>query len=229
MDASSQRPARSFVPALGFHWLTHLYDPLIRLTLREEEVKQRLVDQARIAPGMQVLDLGCGTGTLALLIKRSHPTARVVGLDVDPRILEIARQKIAAAGADVELRNGTAEEAGLAPGSFDRVLTSLVLHHLTTAEKLATLRAVRRALRPDGELHVADFGPPHNALMWLVSRPVRLFDGADRTEANLEGRLPGLIREAGFDAVREGTPMMTPFGTLVFTSAIAHPSQASSG
>src|SRR5262245_2499174 len=84
MEASSQRPVRSFVPALGFDWLTPLYDPLIRLALREEAVKQRLVDQARIAPGMQVLDLGCGTGTLALLIKRSHPTARVVGLDVDP-------------------------------------------------------------------------------------------------------------------------------------------------
>jgi SAM-dependent methyltransferase len=229
VDTPSHKQPPAFVPALGFDWLTPLYDPLIRLALREEAVKQRLVDQASIAPGMRVLDLGCGTGTLVLLIKRAQPTARVVGLDVDPRILEIARTKIAAAGADIELRRGTVEEADLAPGSFDRVVTSLVLHHLTTAEKLVSLRAVRRALRPDGELHVADFGPPHNALMWLVSLPLRVFDGAHRTEANLSGRLPGLVREAGFAAVAELGRIMTPFGTLVFTSARASGAAQPSG
>lgn len=218
MTRPSKQPS-SFVPAMGLDWLTPFYDPFIRLALREEAVKQRLIDQAGIAPGMSVLDLGCGTGTLALLIKRSHPTARVVGLDVDPRILEIARAKIAAAGADIELRRGTAEEAGFAPGTFDRVVTSLVLHHLTTAEKLATLRALRRALRPDGELHIADFGPPHNALMWFVSLPARFFHGASRLKENLSGRLPALVREAGFGAVSERGRVMTPFGTLVFTSA----------
>ena len=219
--AESHTSGRSFVPALGFEWLTPLYDPLIRLALREDEVKQRLVDQARIEPGMRILDLGCGTGTLALLIKRAHPGAHVAGLDIDPRILEIARQKIAAAGLEIELRQGSAEAAGLEPASFDRVLTSLVLHHLTTAEKLDTLRAVRRALRPGGELHVADFGPPHNLLMWLLSLPVRFFDGADRTAANLDGRLPDVIRGAGFARVSEGDPTMTPFGSLSFTRATA--------
>ncbi|MQA83342.1 MAG: methyltransferase domain-containing protein [Streptosporangiales bacterium] len=73
-----------------------LYDPLVRL----ETIRQRLVDQARIRPEMSVLDLGCGTGALVLLVKRSHPTARVVGLDVDPKILDIARHKITAVGAD---------------------------------------------------------------------------------------------------------------------------------
>src|SRR5262245_58874403 len=219
MEASTQRPARSFVPALGYDWLTPLYDPLIRFALREDEVKQRLVDQARIAPGVRVLDLGFGTGTLALLIKRSQPTARVVGLDIDPRVLGIARAKIAAAGVDVELRQGTLEDAGFEPGSFDRVLTSLVLHHLTTGEKLVTLRAARRALGPEGELHVADFGPPQNTLMWLVSLPLRVFDGADRTAPNLEGQLPEIIRDTGFATVSEQGRTMTPFGTLVYTSA----------
>lgn len=221
MEASPAKSQRSFVPALGFDVLTPLYDPLIRLALREEAVKQQLVDQARIAPGMDVLDFGCGTGTLVLLVKRSHPTARVVGLDVDPKVLEIARTKATAAGAAVELRQGTAADAGFAPASFDRVLTSLVLHHLTTDEKLETLRALRRALRAGGELHVADFGPPQNPLMWLLSLPIRLFDGSDRTAANLEGRLPDVIREAGFHDVKETQHLMTPFGTLVFTSARA--------
>src|SRR5262245_49754363 len=139
-----QEHTHSFVPALGFDWLTRFYDPLLRLTLREDVVKQRLVDQARIAPGMDVLDLGCGTGTLAVRIKRWQPGARVSGLDVAPKVLAIAREKIASAGVDVALHEGSAADPPLPARSFDRVLTSLMLHHLTTDEKEAALRGVRR-------------------------------------------------------------------------------------
>src|SRR5690349_11613799 len=101
MSHSHSKPSSSFVPALGFDFLTPLYDPLIRLALREDEVKRRLVAQARITPGMTVVDFGCGTGTLVLLLKQMHPGARVIGVDVDARILEIARQKLDDAGVDV--------------------------------------------------------------------------------------------------------------------------------
>jgi len=218
---ATHKHSHSFVPAMGLDWLTPLYDPCIRLLLREDEVKQQLVDQARIQPGMTVVDLGCGTGTLALMVKRSHPTARVIGIDVDPKILDIARGKLADAKVEVELRQGRIEEVGLQPGSLDRVLSTLVLHHLTADEKLGALRAARAALRPGGELHVADFGPPSNALMWLLSLPIRLFDGEDRVLPNLTGRLPEIIRAAGFSDVRERGSRMTGFGTLVYWSAVA--------
>jgi ubiquinone/menaquinone biosynthesis C-methylase UbiE len=210
-----------FVPALGFDWLTPLYDTVIKLTMREKEVKQALVEQARIAPGMTVVDLGCGTGTLALLVKQMHPEARVIGVDVDSKILDIARAKIARAGAEVELRQGLIQDVGLEPRSVDRVLTTLVLHHLTSAEKLAALRTVHATLRPGGELHVADFAPPHNALMSLVSAPFRFFDGHARTDDNFAGRLTAIIREAGFSDVAERGARMTPFGSLGYWSAAA--------
>jgi ubiquinone/menaquinone biosynthesis C-methylase UbiE len=215
----TSKPSSSFVPALGFDLLTPLYDPLVRLALREEEVKRRLVEQAGIAPGMTVVDFGCGTGTLVLLVKQMQPDARVIGVDVDARILEIARQKVSAAGVDVELRCGPIDEVGLAPASVDRVLTTLVLHHLTDDEKLRALGAFRRVLRVGGELHVGDFGPPQNLAMWAVSSLVQLFDGADRLGANLEGRVPLLVRRAGFDDVAERGQVATPFGTLAFLSA----------
>lgn len=210
-----------FVPALGFDLLTPLYDPLVRITLNERAVKQQLVDQACIAPGMTVVDLGCGTGTLVLMIKKTQPTARVIGVDVDAKILEIARGKIAKAGVEVELRQGLVQDVGLEPGSIDRVLTSLVLHHLTSEEKVAALRALHTALRPDGELHVADFGPPHNFLMSLVSGPFRFFDGHARTNDNFAGRMPAIIAQAGFRDVAERGHRMTPFGSLVYWSARA--------
>jgi ubiquinone/menaquinone biosynthesis C-methylase UbiE len=187
--------------------------------MREQVLKQRLVDQAAIRPGDAVLDVGCGTGTLAILVKQSEPQARVVGLDGDPKVLAIAREKIARAGVGVELVEGMAYAPPLPPASFDRVLSTLVLHHLTRDEKRATLAGIRSLLRPGGELHIADFGPPEGFYARVVFSLIRRFDGAGRTVDNLEGRLPQLIAEAGFDEVHETGHAATVFGTLVCLSA----------
>ena len=157
-----------YVPALGFDWLTRFYDPVLRATVREETFKRRLIEQARIQAAHDVLDLGCGTATLTIMVKQTCPAARVVGLDGDPKVLAIAREKVARAGVEVELREGMAFAPPFPPASFDRVVSSLVLHHLTSVNKRATLARVRELLRPGGELHVADWGRPQNVLMWLA-------------------------------------------------------------
>jgi len=212
---------RSYVPALGFDWLTRFYDPLLALTLREKTLKGRLIDQAGIAAGHDVLDVGCGTGTLAVLAKTRQPRARVVGLDGDRAVLEIAREKIVRAGVDVELHEGLANsEPTFEPASFDRVLTSLVLHHLTTEEKREALGAMRRWLRPAGELHVLDFGPQENVLLALLARGVGWLDGATRLRDNWEGRLPELMRDAGFARAEEIGRAFTPFGSVSFYKAV---------
>lgn len=209
-----------FIPALGADWLTPLYDTVVRFT-GERAFKRRLVAAARIAARHDVLDLGCGTGTLALLVKRTCPGARVVGLDIDPRILAIARRKIERAHLDIELRQGSATAPPFPPASFDRVLTTLMLHHLTTAQKREALASARQLLRPGGELHVADWGRPHNALMRVAALKIRLVDGVKATEANLRGELPALIGASGFGDVAETERRMTPFGTLAFIRAVA--------
>ncbi|MEO8602072.1 MAG: class I SAM-dependent methyltransferase [bacterium] len=212
---------KPFVPALGWHWLTRFYDPLLALMLRERVLKQQLVDQAGLTPGCAVLDFGCGTGTLTMLLKRACQSARVVGIDADAQVLAIARQKIEAAGLDIELRQGFLTAETFAAGSFDRVVTSLVLHHLTRDEKLAVLRAMRVALRPGGELHIADFGAPHNAFTRLASGVVQMVDGADRIGDNLAGRLPEIVATAGFAEVATLERRTTPFGALAYLRAKA--------
>jgi ubiquinone/menaquinone biosynthesis C-methylase UbiE len=212
--------AHGFVPALGVEWLTPFYDAVAWL-LGDRAVKLRLIDQAGIAPGHDVLDLGSGTGTLALLVKQRCPEARVDGVDIDPRILAIARRKAVAAALDVRFVEGSATDPPLPSGSFDRVLTTLVLHHLTTPQKREALAAARRLLRPGGELHVADWGKPQNALMQVAALTFRLFDGGETTAANLAGELPALNAAAGFSALRETEHRMTPFGTLTFLRAEA--------
>ena len=87
--SDAQPVEQPFIPALGRDWLTPFYDAVAWL-LGEGTMKRRLIAQAAIVPGHDVLDLGCGTGTLALLIKDAHPQANVSGVDIDPRILAIA-------------------------------------------------------------------------------------------------------------------------------------------
>jgi ubiquinone/menaquinone biosynthesis C-methylase UbiE len=213
---------RDHVPALGFDALTRFYDPLLSFTLSERKLKTRLIEQAGVAAGHDVLDVGCGTGTLALLTKQLVPGARVTGLDGDPGVLAIARRKLERAGAEVTLIEGLANESPVFPAaSFDRVLTSLVLHHLTHAQRRSALAAMRRWLRTGGELHVLDFGPQDALAMKAISRVVGWFDGAERLADNWGGRLPALIRDAGFADVEERGRALTPFGSVSFYTATA--------
>lgn len=201
---------RKYIPALGFEWLTPLYDPVM-LLMRESTFKRSLVEQANIKNGYWVLDLGCGTATLTILIKKAYPGAEVTGLDGDPKILEIAGTKVARAGLDISLDRGMSFELPYPDRSFDRVVSSLVFHHLTREDKARTFKEIFRVLSPGGELHVADFGKPHNALMYLISLVFRHLEEAGD---NINGLLPGMFRKAGFDRVEETASYMTPFGTL---------------
>jgi ubiquinone/menaquinone biosynthesis C-methylase UbiE len=210
-----------FIPALGADWLTPLYDVVARFT-GEKRIKNRIIEQAGLTAGLDVLDLGCGTGTLVLMAKQACPGASVAGMDIDPRILGIARGKVERAGAAVELKQGSATDPPFAPASFDRVLTTLMIHHLTTEQKRDAFRAVRRILRPGGSLHVGDFGRPHNPLMRVAGAAFGLFHGSGGTvDANLRGELPAMLREAGFIDVVLEQPSMTPFGTVDFIRATA--------
>src|SRR3954463_8119925 len=97
---------RQFVPALRFDALTPLYDPVVAITSRERAFKQRLLAHARIKAGESVLDLACGTGTLAIEIKKQRPKAKVAGLDADSQMLNRARQKAQDAGVKIDFRSG---------------------------------------------------------------------------------------------------------------------------
>lgn len=205
-----------YVTALGHDWLTPLYDPLVRLTTRELTFKRQLVLQADLHRDDRVLDIGCGTGTLLLLLRQTGCGVRVIGLDGDPKILRLARAKDEK--DPLPLVCGLSTELPYADECFTRVTSTLMLHHLTRQEKLQTLREVLRVLRPGGELHVADWGKPHNALMRVLSGVLRL-GHQDRVIDNREGRLPLLFRSVGFADAQERGRLSTAFGTLSLYSA----------
>lgn len=203
-----------YVPAAGFAALTRLYDPIVRLTMREGAWRNPLVDQTLDGPPGAVLDLGCGTGTLARELERRAPDARVVGADGDPEVLARAREKLGPRSR-VELVQAYAQSLPFEDGSFDRVVSSLVFHHLLPSEKGAALAEARRVLVKGGRLHVADFGRPHDPLMRAAFRVgVQALDGLENTADHAAGRLPAIVEAASFRDVRVIERVRTALGTV---------------
>lgn len=182
--------------------------------LHEAEFKRALVRQGRVEKKHRVLDLGCGTSTLTILIKQAHPEAEVTGLDADSAALQIARRKIAMAGLIITLDEGMAFNLPYPDNSFDRVFSSLMFHHLSGESKQRTLKESCRVLRPGGELHVADWGKAENVLMRVAFFLVQLLDGFKTTADNVNGLLPQFFRNAGFQGGQETARYSTIFGTL---------------
>src|SRR5262249_32286631 len=118
-------PRRAYLPAAGHDWLLSLYDPIVTL-IGGDPTRRVLVEQAAIQPNHRVLEVGCGTGSLVLLVKRLHPGVDVVGLDPDPKALDRARRKAARARASVRFDSGFADEMPYPGASFDRVFSSFM-------------------------------------------------------------------------------------------------------
>lgn len=208
------RTHQRYIPALRFEALTPFYDAIVRWTLRERAFKERLVQQADLRSRYKVLDVGCGTGTLTLLAKETCPDARLVGLDGDASVLKLARRKAAAAGLEVRFDRSVAFDLPYEDNSFDRVLSTLLFHHLLRENKSKTLQEVFRVLRPGGELHIADWGKPANVLMRSAFLLVQVLDGFETTSDHVHGVLRELALAAGFQTSEEHGTFITIFGTI---------------
>ncbi len=187
---------KHFLPAAGHDWLLPLYDPLTVL-LGAQRARQRLVEQAELRPGQRVLEVGCGTGSVALLIKRRNPKVEVVGLDPDRRALDRARRKAARAGLAITFDQGFADRLPYDDGAFDRVFSSLMFHHLELADKARMLREIRRVLGPGGRLELLDFVPTKKRHVFP-----RFLHVHEHLKDNAEPDVLGLMNEAGLSEAR---------------------------
>lgn len=208
-----------YVPALGYDWLTRYYDIVVRVTTRERAFKRALIEQASIEAGSHVLDLACGTGTLAMWIKEKQESANVFGIDGDETILRIAREKMAKAKLEVQYAHGLSTKLPYEDASFDRVVSSLFFHHLRWDDKIITAKEMYRVLKPGGQIHIADWGRPSNALMRALFYLIQLLDGFENTQPHVEGKLVDVFEEAKFSSITCNKTFDTIAGTMVLYRA----------
>ncbi|MDP9345695.1 MAG: class I SAM-dependent methyltransferase [Actinomycetota bacterium] len=203
-----------YLPATGRLPLTALYDPVLALTMRERTFRPAVVAAAVKDEPAAILDVGCGTGTLAIALAEAAPDAVVTGVDGDPAILDRARHKATDADASVVFAEGRAERLPFADASFDCVTSTLMLHHLTPEPKRQALREAARVLRPGGRLVIADWGRPRDPVAAAGFLAVRLLDGVAPTRDHAAGRLPELMTATGLTGVHTEQHWRTIWGTL---------------
>jgi ubiquinone/menaquinone biosynthesis C-methylase UbiE len=207
---------REFTPALGNARFTPLYDLAIAALTRENVWRGRLVTHINPTAADRILDVGCGTGSLAIRLKKTAPDVEVIGVDPDPVVIARARQKSKKAGVSINWRVGfltpaLCEEIGQA----SKVVSSLLLHQTPLEEKSNILSAVRTVLEPGGTLYIADYGLQRTLPMrFLFRRTVQTIDGLADTQPNADGILPSLMEASGFRDITELEVIPTATGSI---------------
>jgi len=202
-----------YTPAAPQLWL---YDFLVALLTRERTWRGRLLDEIQPQAEDRIADIGCGTATLITLICKRASPARLIGIDPDPKVLELARAKTNGLSREIDYRLGYLREAQqhLAGIGVNKIVSSLVFHQVPLDEKRRGLMAMHAALVPGGQLYIADYGLQRTRLMRKLFRIVQEGDGYENTQPNADGVLIGLMHDAGFVDVRESYVIPTPTGSI---------------
>ncbi len=224
----------AFTPALGFRFLTPLYDKVVAITCRESTFKRKIVNiviedlKSKIydtQDTFKVLDIACGTGTLLqkltsnlLPIKRKF---ELVGLDIDPEVLNLAKNKFEHANINqyISLIQGSATQLPFEDNSFDVVTTSLFFHHLQNEQKYEAMEEMKRVLKPNGKIIIADWGTPANFIMRICFFGIQLLDGRRTTSAHVKGIVDSILQQK-FTNISTIAIINTIFGTLRIHTAI---------
>lgn len=179
-----------YLPATGHDAFLPGYDLLTRV-LGMNPAYRELVAQAGLSAGQRVIEIGCGTGNLTVRAKKACPGADIIGTDPDPRALRRAERKVKGMNG-IGFTRAYAQELPFGDGEFDLALSSMMLHHLDEATKVAAARELFRVLRPGGRLHIVDVRG----------------DG-----------LPRLLENAGFDYTVVGSGRIRLAGSLTYLRA----------
>lgn len=189
----------------------------------ERALRETILRFARLARGEAVLDVGCGTGTLAITAKSHVGEKGVVhGIDASPEMIARAARKARRAGAAVTFATGFAQSLPYPDGQFDVVLSTVMLHHVPSVAREACAREMRRVLKPGGRVLVVDFGKSSREAKGLIARLHR----HGRTDLR---DIIGLLTGAGLSVTESGAVGVNDlqFVTAVAGVAVAEPAAPS--
>jgi ubiquinone/menaquinone biosynthesis C-methylase UbiE len=205
---------KTYIPAAGSDWLLPLYDPITRL-VGLDKARRVLLEQAAVRPQSRVLEIGCGTGSFSILIKRLHPDVEVVGLDPDPRALARARRKSEGTTVSIQFDQGFSDSLPYDDGTFDYVFSSMMFHHLNIDQKKNTLGEVRRVLKPGALFAMLDFKKPDSTFGKLLGGLLH----STILKDNAESQILALMSEAGLSSAGTLDQRQLLLGSVVYYQA----------
>lgn len=206
---------KRYVPALGFHWLTAFYDPMIRSWTAAARLRASVIAALDLRPGLRILELGAGPGRLAIQIKRAHPEVMIDAVDIDARMVASARRNAASAGIEIAFREADMTcLADVEPGRYDRVYSTMTFHHLLPDAKQKAFDLARAALTDGGSVVIADFSRPRDPLQWALFAWIQQpLDGFQNTRPHRDGRFEQAMRST-FSSVHSAAVARTIAGTV---------------
>jgi demethylmenaquinone methyltransferase/2-methoxy-6-polyprenyl-1,4-benzoquinol methylase/phosphoethanolamine N-methyltransferase len=163
-------------------------------------LRRMTVDNTQIQPGDSVLDVGCGTGEVALLAKTRAKAGKVYGIDPAPEMIAVARKKAARRKLDVDFRVGVIESLPFPDASMDVVTSSLMVHHLPEDLQARGMADVYRVLKPGGRLLIADFMQPSGSIMNHVFMVVTHHQ---KVQSGLAEDVKQLLGKTGFSQITQ--------------------------
>jgi ubiquinone/menaquinone biosynthesis C-methylase UbiE len=177
------------------------------------KMRDVVIDAMQLASGQRLLELGCGSGRLAIQIKTQWPDIAITAVDGNSDIMKVAQQKAEHAGAVIDFVLGDFTSCPL-EGTYDRVYSTLVLHHLNLEAKQEVFARVHGLLAEDGKLVIADFtGHHHGPGQAILSKLSTLSDPLGGKSTHRDGSFEAAMRDT-FRNVRSVTRVPSVFGTI---------------
>src|SRR3989338_3570033 len=189
------------IPALRFNILTPLFDFFCKIVGFGKSYRRKIISKLPIKLEKEVvLDAGCGSGSLAIDVKKKFKEISLYAIDADTKILEIADKKAKREDLQIKFKKAFLQNLPFSDNSVDLVYSSLVFHHLNSEIKKEAMKEIYRVLKKGGRFLLVDFGKPTNKLFSVLSLFTILFEeGYD----NYKGKIPEMLSCAGFSKVVE--------------------------
>ncbi len=202
----------SIIQPLGPSWFTGAYDPLTARWPAGNKMRETVIEALQLRSDERLLELGCGSGRLAIQVKHRWPGVHITAVDGNRDIMNVARSRARDAGVDIDFVLGDFTTCPL-EGTYDRVYSTLVMHHLTLEAKREVFARIRGLLADDGRFVVADFSRHRGSGQALLSKLSSLSDPLRGKQPHRDGTFELAMQES-FNTVRSLAQIPSVFGTI---------------